>query len=150
MKRCLLLVVTLLTSMLGCGSVGLLAPTCPPDWYAAARPSDATWAVGVGHCGKTYLPQDGQDLALARAVNELAAQAGVAIQSESLLVQRLRGQSYVEEWSQQINARIEGIIRGFEIVEQHHCYDNGQHNLGAGSTLVLVRILRSELALDAS
>jgi len=130
--------------MCGCQALGLGGPPCPPDW-TLNPPSDSTWATGVGQCGPTYLPQDGKDLALARAVNELAAQAGIAIESESLLVQKLEGSRFIQEWSRSINARAEGIIEGFEIVEWHHCDDEGRHSQPTGSTCVLIRMQRSEL-----
>lgn len=149
MGRSLLFVALLTLPVLltcGCQALGLGGPACPPEW-TLNPPSDSTWATGVGQCGPTYLPQDGKDLALARAVNELAAQAGIAIESESLLVQKLEGSRFIQEWSRSINARVEGIIEGFEIVEWHHCDDEGGHRQPPGSTYVLIRMRRSELTL---
>ena len=149
MGRSLLLVALLALTLaltVSCRALGLGAPSCPPEW-TVKRSSDATWALGIGQCGPTYLPQDSKDLALARAVNELAAQAGIAIESESLLVQKLEGGHYVQEWSRSINARVEGIIEGFEIVDWHHCIDDGRHSQPPGSAFVLIRMSRSELRL---
>lgn len=149
MGRTLCLAATVLALSLGCAALGLGGPDCPPPWLLDP-PSDATWATGVGQCGRTYIPQDGRDLALARALNEVAAQAGIAIEAESQLVQKLTGSGYVEEWSQWVNTRIEGIIEGFEIVARHDCFDDGWHRYPAGTTFVLIRIRRSELSLRSS
>ncbi|MFT7463638.1 MAG: hypothetical protein ACI9EF_001984 [Pseudohongiellaceae bacterium] len=146
MGRLLTLAASLMALCVGCTFLDFAAPPCPPSWVEHP-PSDSVWAMGVGQCGPTYLPQDAQNTALARALNELAAQAGIAVESETLLLQKLEGAHYVEQWTQQINTRVEGLIEGFEIVEHHHCSAGGEHRSAEGTTYVLIRIRRSAMML---
>ena len=120
---------------------------CPPEWMASP-PVDAHYFYGVGQCGPTFHPQDSKDKALARAVTELATQGGVEIQSESLLFQRMRGNYQIQEWSQEIHAKVEGIIRNFTIRSRHTCSRVGGHNYAAGTHFILVRIERAKMNLE--
>jgi hypothetical protein len=128
----------------GCSSTEDSPSACPPGWFLNHPLSD-DYSYGVGFCGKTYIPNTSKEIAMARAVKELAEQAGIYIKSESLLVQKMRGNVYIEQWSQEINTRVEGIIRGFEIVEEHHCFEAGDHTFPGGTTMILVRIPRDRL-----